>query len=84
MIVMSMLMAAGLAATPALAQDAPQGKAKDPTKLVCKKVAPVGTRMGKRDCRTQQEWDKQGEAARRGHSEGERNVTRFDNSSPAF
>jgi hypothetical protein len=33
--------------------------AKDTSRRICKSVVPTGTRVSKRDCRTQAEWDEQ-------------------------
>lgn len=50
-----MLFGAALAASPAVAQDAP---APVPEKKICKSITPTGSIMGKRFCLTKSEWRK--------------------------
>jgi hypothetical protein len=52
--------APGMSAAQAKAK---QAKDSDPSKTVCQTIMPSGTRLGKRVCRTQQEWNDQARAA---------------------
>lgn len=41
-----------------------EGKAKDPSRRVCRSLLPTGSRLPQRTCRTQAEWDRIEEQAR--------------------
>lgn len=62
-----------VAATPAAA---PANADQDKAKRVCRSVMLTGTRMSKRYCRTQAEWDHEAEMARRQLQDGQSNASR--------
>ena len=61
------VLCAGIALVPGMgAAEAKEAKKRDPSKTVCQTIIPSGTRLGKRICRTQQEWDDEARAAQDG------------------
>ena len=67
------VLCAGIALVPGMsAAEAKRSKERDPSKTVCQTIVPSGTRLGKRICRTQQEWDDEAKAAQDGVFEQQR------------
>jgi hypothetical protein len=56
--------------------NAAPGAKKDTSRRMCRSVVLTGTRMAKRYCRTQEEWEFESEKARRFHEEGQQNSRR--------
>lgn len=63
---------------PAMAKDDATKSASDPSKRVCRNLMLTGSRMTKRFCQTQAEWDAQAERARRQLESGQLNGSSRD------
>lgn len=74
------VLSAGSALASGSAGDAAaEGKARDPSRRVCRSLLPTGSRLPQRTCRTQAEWDRIEEQAREDYRRVQNTGTRgFD------